>query len=424
MSAQDACEVWLHPPPADEAGMLASMIAPLLDRDAGDLETAWRAGPMLAGRDLPMAEATQLADVLMGFGARAEVRMSFGGGLSLPASQPLGVRNTQPFSAMALHDALDAVRAVPEGNARFDSAFRKPPAQNRISAPPKAQSEPPPSRAPEPFSGRRPPRDSLPTPPTPSLPPVGDRALGDRAVGDRARAFDERSTPPVDSMPPPVNTGPRLDPGLRADPELRAPMRTLVDAPPVPVLFSNEPTQVVPVDDDLIREAISAAEAVERQEATSQARISAGELPSGVRRPMRTPVQSVPAGRTPARGLVAPGSEPKGAPAPPAPPALPAASVPARPGGPQETPPPRTTGASAVVAGPPAGARSEADQASLRGRVALPKSMQSRDNQPPWFPKMSIHPETVQRPSPWPVRIFVAGLLALAAAAIFVFVSR
>ena len=105
------CEVWIQAAVPGEAGGLASMIAPLIDQDADALEAALLEGPVQAGRDLSAGEASQLAEILEGFGARAEVRMGFGAGPALPAVAPppgAHLRSTQPFDAGALRATLEA----------------------------------------------------------------------------------------------------------------------------------------------------------------------------------------------------------------------------------------------------------------------------------------------------------------------------
>lgn len=404
-SATPACEVWLRRPRSDEAGALASMIAPLLDRDADELEAALRAGPVQAARDLPLAEANQLAEVLLGFGAVAEVRSA-----RAPSDRepPVVARGTRPFDAAALRASL-ADRSTDEPRSR-------------------------PSM-----------RDTRTTPPVASRPPEVER--------DRV----ELSTPPVPSLPN----------------RFEGSTRRITPSKPE----TGEPTQVAPIDDEIIRLAIQAAEAAEAEKRRTPGQLSSGRRsrppevdaprssqPAVAPPPPPPPLEVAPVGApisarpsqpdpaqpgAPVSARPSQPSLPDAQPRPSVPdslpgPSLPGAPISARPSQPgpaasQPTAPisarpsqPGTMGAPSLSGMlPPTGevdrARTDLPAAivttaetALKGRVVLPKSMQSRDDLPPWFPKMPMRPEPPPSRSKLPLVLFVVGLVALAGAVLFV----
>lgn len=408
-----ACEVWLRRPRSDEAGALASMIAPLLDRDADELEAALRAGPVQAARDLPLAEANQLAEVLLGFGAVAEVRSARAPSDHEP---PVVARGTRPFDAAALRASL-ADRSTDEPRSR-------------------------PSRPSM--------RDTRTTPPVASRPPEVER--------DRV----ELSTPPVPSLPG----------------RFEGSTRRITPSKPE----TGEPTQVAPIDDEIIRLAIQAAEAAEAEKRRTPGQLSSGRRsrppevdaprssqPAVAPPPPPPPLEVAPApvsARPSQPGSAQPGaavsarpsqpspslpdaqpspSLPDAQPAPSLPPGAPISARPSQPGpaASQPTAPisarpsqPGTMGAPSLSGMlPPTGevdrARTDLPAAivttaetALKGRVMLPKSMQSRDDLPPWFPKMPMRPEPPPRRSKLPLVLFVVGLATLAAAVLFVVLQK
>ncbi|MEZ4471607.1 MAG: hypothetical protein R3F60_12550 [bacterium] len=89
--------------------------------------------------------------------------------------------------------------------------------------------------------------------------------------------------------------------------------------------------------------------------------------------------------------------------------------------------PPGVPAVPAVPSGPsapstPAGPGVTGEEPSLRGKVGLPRSMQgSRDDLPPWFPRVPMRPEKPPKRSHAPLLIFAAGvLIALATVALLV----
>jgi len=166
---------------------------------------------------------------------------------------------------------------------------------------------------------------------------------------------------------------------------------------------TGEPTQVAPLDDDLIRAAIAAAETAEHRPSNQAA--GRRSLP---------PAGDAARASLPGTRVSAPESEPRTS-LPPRAASRPPASAPATPRpAPEATPPEsRPRGEAAVL--------TTSENAALRGLVTLPKSMLSRDDLPPWFPKMPMRPEAAAPArSKLPVILFILGLVALVTAVLFV----
>ncbi|MEZ4463557.1 MAG: hypothetical protein R3F43_03325 [bacterium] len=269
------CEVWIQAAFPGDAGGLASMIAPLIDQDADELESALLAGPVQAGRDLSADEASQLAEILEGFGAQAEVRAG-GSAAQVPTSNPAAppgahLRSTQPFDAGALRATLEA-RGIDLGGVLRG----RPPARSRATWR-ERQSRPP--------GGGHPPRRARAE--LAMQAPIIDKALLPLPEPPQrrppARCPAARSTPPVPRRrpwPPPRPASPRpvaTPPAphraastpsppaprgrhFRARPRSCPPSarRTFVDAPPHPPGRSrplSRPRSTL--DEELLRAAIA-----------------------------------------------------------------------------------------------------------------------------------------------------------------------
>ncbi|MCB9545479.1 MAG: hypothetical protein H6706_06230 [Myxococcales bacterium] len=362
------CEVWIQAAVPGEAGGLASMIAPLIDQDADALEAALLEGPVQAGRDLSAGEASQLAEILEGFGARAEVRMGFGAGPALPAMAPppgAHLRSTQPFDAGALRATLEA-RGIDLGG-----VLRGKPEVPRDMAetPPVAALAPEPEIL-IPLAG--------PVPELAMQAPIIDKALLPPLPRPPQRQAARSAPPPPVEQPVVARRRRRRPPAprrhRRAGPPPPAPRSCCHGQPPADVrrraphpgpLMTDEPTQVNPMDEELLQAALAAAEAAE---------VAVAVPP---------PLAPTPPPRTPT--------------APPAPTAPPPVTGPARPAA--------TTG----------------EEPALRGKVGLPRSLQSsRDDLPPWFPRVPMRPEAAPKRSRLPLVLFGIGVaVALGTLAFF-----
>ncbi|MEZ4471608.1 MAG: hypothetical protein R3F60_12555 [bacterium] len=234
------CEVWIQAAFPGDAGGLASMIAPLIDQDADELESALLAGPVQAGRDLSADEASQLAEILEGFGAQAEVRAG-GSAAQVPTSNPAAppgahLRSTQPFDAGALRATLEA-RGIDLGGVLRGQPSRPEVPRDMAVTPPVAAMEPEvaiPLAGPVPeLAMQAPIIDKALLPPLPrppqrpaarSLPPGPLDAAGPRAAA-RGRAA------PVPASPRPAATPP-APPWPRRRPRGRRPRARPRSCPP------------------------------------------------------------------------------------------------------------------------------------------------------------------------------------------------
>ena len=125
--------VRIHPPKRGDEDWLASMIAPLLDMSSDLLAQGFAMGPISVGDTLSPDEASDLVDVLKGFGAHAEC--IDGKQRRAPLIRPPSPSQTQPFDGGHLRRMLAA--AAPTQHASQPIAHASvPPKQSPAKAPP------------------------------------------------------------------------------------------------------------------------------------------------------------------------------------------------------------------------------------------------------------------------------------------------
>ncbi|MEZ4464150.1 MAG: hypothetical protein R3F43_06455 [bacterium] len=180
--AQAGYRVRIRQPDPEEIEGLATMIAPFVDLDVERLEEALREGPAIVGDGLDRREAEQLARLYTRLGAQTDLvapdEPAPGRALEPPETrepapappmrpvapaEPDFIRETQPFDARALREALmDRGARLPSGEEALPPS--RAPTSRSLAAPPSRSA---PARSGRPW---RPPssRRARPRPPSPS----------------------------------------------------------------------------------------------------------------------------------------------------------------------------------------------------------------------------------------------------------------
>lgn len=326
--AQAGYRVRIRQPDPEEIEGLATMIAPFVDLDVERLEEALREGPAVVGDGLDRREAEQLARLFTRLGAQTDLVEPDQAVAARPLEEPRAptvrpaeepdfIRQTQPFDARALREAL------------MERGGRLPTGEE--SLPPPEEAPEPETRSPtQPFSARAL-RQAMAaaivqkgaTPVSALLAPFDD--LGPEDSAERLVSAEPEGIPPrarlrgrprsggpdalpgglgPPSLPPPLGQEglPPLDPEAM----LRSGEAFAVDGQPASLVDRLTPPGLVPSDGPLPAPAAprSVAPAPRRPSAPTPPVEPAPEVVAAASRPpLARPVSSAPASAAPPPGI-------------------------------------------------------------------------------------------------------------------------